>query len=71
MIHTKIIPDDTLINLTLKVPIEYLGKEVDIIAFLQNEGVQMNEVLNKTVSFSALAIDTKGFKFSRDEANER
>lgn len=71
MIHTKIIPNDTLINLTLQVPIEYLGKEVDIIAFLQNEGIQMNEVFKKTVSFSALTIDTRGFKFSRDEANER
>ncbi len=71
MIHTKIIPDDTLVNLSFYVPKEYIGKEVDVIAFTQNEGLQSIEVSKKQVSFTALSIDTKDFKFNRDEANER
>ena len=71
MIHTKIIPDDTLVNLSFYVPKEYIGKEVDVIAFTQNEGLQSKEVSKKQVSFTALSIDTKDFKFNRDEANER
>lgn len=71
MIHTKIIPNDTLVNLSFYVPKDYIGKEVEVIAFTQNEGLQGKEVAKKQVSFTALSIDTKGFKFNRDEANER
>jgi hypothetical protein len=71
MIHTKIIPNDTLVNLSFRVPKDYIGKEVDVIAFTQNEGLQNREGFKKQVSFAALSIDTKGFKFNRNEANER
>ena len=71
MIHTKIIPDNTLVNLSFRVPADYVGKEVDVIAFTQNEGLQSKEGFKKQVSFTALSIDTKGFKFNRNEANER
>ena len=71
MIHTKIIPNDTLVNVSFYVPKDYIGKEVDVIAFTQNEGLQGKDVSKKQVSFTALSIDTKGFKFNRDEANER
>ncbi len=71
MIHTKIIPNDTLVNLSFYVPIDYIGKEVDVIAFTQNEGLQSKDASKKQVSFTALSIDTKGFKFNRDQANER
>lgn len=71
MIHTKIIPKSTLVNLSFYVPKDYIGKEVDVIAFTQNEGLQSKETSIKQVSFTALSIDTRGFKFNRDEANER
>jgi hypothetical protein len=71
MIHTKIIPNDTLVNLSFYVPKDYIGKEVDVIAFTQNEGLQGKEASKKQVSFTALSIDTKDFKFNRDKANER
>ena len=71
MIHTKIVPDSTLVNLSFYVPKEYIGKEVDVIAFTQNEGLQSKSIAEKKVSFDALSIDTKNFKFNRDEANQR
>ena len=71
MIHTKIIPDNTLVNLSFYVPKDYIGKEVEVIAFTQNEGLQSIDKAKKQVSFSALSIDTKNFKFNRQEANER
>lgn len=71
MIHTKIIPSDTLVNLSFYVPKDYIGKEVDVIAFTQNEGLQSEETAKKQVAFTALSIDTLSFKFNREEANER
>lgn len=71
MIHTKITPVDTLVNLSFYVPKDYIGKEVDVIAFTQNEGLQGENKAKKQVSFSALSIDTKKFKLNRDEANQR
>jgi hypothetical protein len=71
MVHTKIVPEDTMVNVSFRVPKEYIGKEVEVIAFTQNEGLQSKEEVKKTVSFTALSIDTKGYKFNRDEANER
>ncbi len=71
MIHTKIIPDTTLVNLSFYVLKDYVGKEVDVIVFTQNEGLQNTDNIEKQVTFSALSIDTKSFKFNRDEANER
>ena len=70
MIHTKIIPDSTLVDLSFYVPKDYIGKEVEVIAFTQNEGLQSKGIAKKQVSFSALSIDTKNFKFNREEANE-
>ena len=42
MIHTKITPNDVLVNVSFYVPQSYIGKELDIIAFTQGEGIQNN-----------------------------
>ncbi len=56
---------------SFNVPEEYVGKEIEIIAFTKNEGLQAVELPKKFATFSALSIDTTGFKFNREEANER
>ena len=40
MIHTKVTPNDVLVNVSFYVPKSYIGKEIDIIAFSSNEGIQ-------------------------------
>jgi len=58
-------------TISISVPASYMGKVLEIIAFSQEES-QNRELVNKHVAtFKALALDTKGFKFNRDEANER
>ena len=68
MIRTIIIPDTE--TAYFNVPKEYIGKELEVIAFAKNEAIEIEEPAKKQVSFSALSIDTKGFKFNRDEAND-
>jgi hypothetical protein len=69
MIRTIVIPDTQ--TAFFEVPEDYIGKELEVIAFTKNEYTTADATLEKQVSFSALSIDTKGFKFDRNEANER
>lgn len=58
-------------NGNIKVPNKYLPELTDefrvIILIEQKE----KKISKKKKSFKAFAIDTKGLKFDRDEANER
>ena len=69
MVRTILIPDTQTVS--FNVPEEYIGKEVEVIAFAKNEGEQKKEFSKKIVSFDAVSIDTKGYTFNREEANER
>ncbi len=71
MIRTFIIPNQSNYKVTLVFPDDYLGEEVEIIAFKKQEGLPEKDSGVKTVSFEALSIDTKNFKFNRNDANER
>ncbi len=71
MIRTTIVPDKTNVTILLSVPENYIGKEMEVIAFTKKEGFGEYELKEKKVSFSAISIDTTGYKFNRDEANER
>jgi len=71
MIRTTIVPDKNTVNISFSVPDNYIGKEMDVIAFTQKEGLENTPLPEKKVSFTALSIDTIGFKFNRNEANER
>ncbi len=71
MIQTVIVPDNQIVNLSFTIPESYIGKELEIIAFARNEGLQNKELPKKFISFDSIKIDTTGFKFNRDEANER
>jgi len=69
MIRTILIPDTQIV--TFNIPEDYIGKEVEVIAFAKNEGIDTKELSKKQVSFDAVSIDTKNFRFDRNEANER
>ncbi|GAC1300450.1 MAG: hypothetical protein NVSMB24_01090 [Mucilaginibacter sp.] len=69
MIRTIITPKKQTIS--LDIPLNYVGKEIEVIAFAKDEGENKRRSTKKDVSFSALTLDTIGYKFNRDEANER
>lgn len=71
MIRTIIIPDKSNVSLSFSIPESYIGKEIEVIAFSREEGFAQIEQITKITTFNALSIDTKSFKFSRDESNER
>jgi len=70
MIRTVVTPDKNF--LSINIPDMYIGKRMEVIAFALDEPA--DEVLyhkKRRKSFSAVNLSTKGFKFNRDEANER
>lgn len=71
MVQKVIIPDNNVVNLSLTLPDSYVGKEVEIIAFTKNEGLEEKQKSKHFTSFDTFSIDTSSFKFNRDEANER
>jgi hypothetical protein len=58
-------------TLTLPIPDKYIGRELEIIAFTKDEGIEESLSVKKKVSFTILHTDIKDYKFNRDEANER
>jgi hypothetical protein len=69
MIRTIITPSSEKVY--FDVPKDYIGKELEVIAFTKNEYLNNNNLTQKQVTFNAIAIDTIGYKFDRNEANER
>ena len=69
MIRTIVTPQQQTISFTI--PKDYVGKEIEVIAFAKGEGIAKEQPAKKKVTFAALSIDTRGYKFNREEANER
>jgi hypothetical protein len=69
MIHTIVTPLKQTIS--FDIPKDYVGKQIEVIAFAKGEGITKAQPAKKNVTFNALSIDTRGYKFNRDEANER
>ena len=69
MIHIVIIPNKQIIS--FDIPKDYVGKQIEIIAFAKGEGVAKEVPAKKNVTFTALSIDTRGYKFNMDKANFR
>ena len=70
MIRTVIIPDNNI--LSFNIPDKYIGKKMEIIAFAVDEASEDIVYTAKSQkSFSAIKLNTKAYKFNRDEANER
>ena len=69
MIHTTVTPVKQTIS--FNIPKEYVGKQIEVIAFAKGEGNNSEQLTKKNVTFNALSLDTRGYKFNRDEANDR
>lgn len=57
--------------LTISLPNEYVGKQLEVIAFMLEDESDIPAKENKQATFNAVSLDTRGFKFNREEANER
>ena len=68
MVRTVIIPDKE--TATIPIPREYIGKEVEVIAFTKDEARAPSHKL-KEKRFTVFNVSAEDFKFDRDEANER
>lgn len=69
MIRTIVVANHA--NLTLTLPDDFIGKQVEIIAFVIEEAMQKQ---SKKRSFTVLNIPNElmvNYRFNRDEANER
>jgi hypothetical protein len=55
----------------LHLPKSFVGKRVEILAYTQEEILKENQDANPAFNFNTMKVSTKGFKFNRDEANER
>jgi len=59
-------------DVSLKIPANYVGKQIEVIVFAMDEGIVENIKYKFTHEpFSELKLDTKNIKFTRDEANQR
>lgn len=56
--------------LTLFIPNNYVGKQVEIIAFTVDELMQ-NQELKKIKTFTTVNVNAEGYKFNREELHER
>ena len=69
MVRTVITPHNQTIS--IDIPKDYIGKQIEVIAFARDEAFTQEKSSRKKTTFSALSIDTIGYKINRDEANER
>ncbi|OFX28305.1 MAG: hypothetical protein A2033_18860 [Bacteroidetes bacterium GWA2_31_9] len=77
MFRQIIIPESN--SFLLNLPIDFIGKQVEVIAFTVEENQILKEHSNKDKYswknakkfFDAHRISLSNFKFNRDEANER
>lgn len=68
MFRTIVRPDKA--SISFEIPEKYVGREIEVIAFEKNEGANEDLPKSKTVTFNAVSIDTRSYKFNREEANE-
>lgn len=71
MLRTVVTPDKNTYQLLLTLPAHYVGKELEVIVFAKDEGVQPKVLPRKKVAFTVLKTNGRRYKFNREEANER
>ena len=69
MIRTVVTSDKN--SVVLPLPDNYVGKQIEIIAFALDEPVKQTQRISAKKVFTSLKFNTSGYKFNRDEANER
>jgi hypothetical protein len=67
-IREIIIPTNNKVELII--PDHFIGKTIEVLAF-EIEGKKDNLKEPKKKTFDAIKLNLSGFKFNRDEANER
>ena len=68
MIRTIVTPqNDTFV---FSIPTEYRGRELEIIVFPTDE-ILSKPLPSKRVTFKAISMDTRQYKFNREESNAR
>lgn len=68
MVRTVLIADKQ--TLSFQVPVNYIGKQVEVIAFTIDEPLKESRERKKRV-FTTIKTNVTDFKFNRDELNER
>jgi len=68
MIRTVFTPQND--NFVFPIPTEYIGKELEIIVF-PTADILSKSFPSKKATFNAISIDTRQYKFNREEANAR
>ena len=63
MIRTIVTPDKE--HISLSIPKNYIGVEIEVIAFTSDE-VLPQKLNHKKVTFNSVSLDTQGVKFNRD-----
>lgn len=72
--YRKIFKAESEEDLLVKLPGEYLNKEIEVIAFQLSEedyAVKKQRAKEAIEFFDTLNVDMSNFKFDRDEANAR
>lgn len=75
--YRKVFVAENAEDLNVRLPDEYLHRDIEVIAFDLGESVEelrasKKEAAEKAIEFfQTIQIDRSGFKFDRDEANER
>ena len=67
LIREIVVPGNNKIQLTI--PDHFIGKRIEVLAFEMEEKEEENTSKKKT--FDAIKLDISGYKFNREEANER
>ena len=67
-IREIVVPENNKIELTI--PDNFIGKKIEVLAFELDEK-QKTSRGRKKKSLNAIKLDLTGFKFNREEANER
>lgn len=68
MVRTVLTADKQI--LSFQVPVNYIGKQVEVIAFTIDEPVKETKEHRKRI-FTTIKTNVANFKFNRDELNER
>ncbi len=69
MVRTIVIPHDQTIS--FDIPEDYIGKQIEVIAFAKDESITKQKPSVKKVSFTVLYVTDQHYKFNREEADER
>ncbi|GHT47128.1 hypothetical protein FACS189440_06750 [Bacteroidia bacterium] len=56
-------------SIVFPIPQEYVGQKIEVLVFPIEE-VFSKPAFSKNVTFNSISIDTRGYKFNREEANE-